>query len=201
MQNAKGITDEMSDWFWERTHKHMQLVQKYCHKLEQKMEHVGGETFTGLYHRSLQHDQSKLREPEYTPYVYTTWWYKMKDTDTPYTIPEEIKTGCHEATVHHVRHNRHHPEFFGGWDRAAKIINKDNRDEKAEPVIAVDMEPLDIAEMCADWCAVSTERGNSPLDWAEDNVNKRWLFSDKQTVMIYGILHLLWNNTYKENLT
>ena len=45
---------------------------------------------------------------------------------------------------------------------------------------ATKMPDLDVAEMVADWCAVSEERGNHPKTWADKNVNVRLKFTDDQ---------------------
>ena len=50
------------------------------------------------------------------------------------------------------------------------------------------MTDVDIAEMVADWMAMSEERGGHPKEWADNNVNKRWEFSRGQCNLIYKII-------------
>lgn len=89
------------------------------------------------------------------------------------------------ASEHHVHSNRHHPEFY---DDTGKI-NREDRDKKPDKIVdATKMEDLDIAEMISDWLAMSEERGNKCIDWADKNVNIRWKFTDKQKDLIYKLI-------------
>jgi hypothetical protein len=47
-------------------------------------------------------------------------------------------------------------------------------------------------EMVADWCAVSEERGNSPIDWANEKIGIRFKFSKEQVNLIYDLLNKIW---------
>jgi len=59
-------------------------------------------------------------------------------------------------------------------------------------VDAMKMDNLDIAEMVCDWCAMSEERGNTPMQWADKNVNVRWKFTDEQKDLIYDLMNKIW---------
>jgi len=59
-------------------------------------------------------------------------------------------------------------------------------------VDATKMSDLDIAEMTADWAAMGEERGNSPKEWADKNVNKRWKFTKDQEKLIYELIKSVW---------
>jgi hypothetical protein len=48
--------------------------------------------------------------------------------------------------------------------------------------------------MCADWCAMSEERGNTPFEWAEKVINKRWQFGKEKEMFIYKVLNLMWEH-------
>ena len=50
----------------------------------------------------------------------------------------------------------------------------------------------DIKEMVADWCAMSEEKGNTPKEWADKVVNKRWKFTSEQTKLIYTLIDKCW---------
>lgn len=179
---------KMRDWFEKRTNKHIDLVEKYCKKITDYDE----DKFGKLIERVENHDQSKFKDPEMEPYIYTTWEYKCKDDGVEFNPPEDIKEKMNEATTHHVLNNRHHPEFHAGED--SEVINKEDRDEPVRDKIidATNMPDLDLAEMVADWCAVSEERGNTPKSWAEKNIDKRWKFSDNQTELIYELIDNIW---------
>ena len=183
----KDLRRKMDDWFKKRTEKHISLVEKYCNKaIEFNSE------FSELKDRIKTHDQTKFKEPELDPYVYITWKYKCEDDGKDFeecNPPENMEDLMHEATLHHIKNNRHHPEYHSN-----KVsLNKDNRDEIPDEMVdASKMTNLDIAEMVCDWCAVSEERGNTPKSWADKNVNKRWKFTDDQKDLIYEIIKEIW---------
>lgn len=162
LESELKYTKEMSDWFNERTNKHISLVQKYAKLIENKF-HI-----KGLIEQAKDHDKSKFEDNEYIPYVFLSWNYHCKDIGKEFNLSDDIKTKTDEAWKHHYTNNSHHPEYF-------KDITK--------------MTNLDIAEMCADWLAMSEERGNSAVDWADKNVGTKWKFNDKQKDLIYKILN------------
>lgn len=179
LNESMDYTKEMSDWFNKRTARHISLVQKYAKLLEDKFG------IKGLVDRAKDHDQSKYEEPERTPYIFITWDYHCKDLKKEFKLPDDIKDKMNSASEHHVHSNRHHPEFY---DDTSKI-NKEDRDKKPKKIVdATKMEDLDIAEMISDWLAMSEERGNKCIDWADKNVNIRWKFTDKQKDLIYKLI-------------
>jgi hypothetical protein len=64
----------METWFVKRTTNHIKNVQKYCRKIED----YDPIRFKGLVKQAKRHDAIKFREPERTPYIFTTWIYKCK---------------------------------------------------------------------------------------------------------------------------
>jgi len=179
--------DEMRDWFEKRTNKHIERVQKYCKKIED----YDPKQFKGLVEQAKQHDQSKFKDPEIEPYIHITWQYKCKEDGKKYECGEDIKDKMNGATNHHVKNNRHHPEFFS--DKDVNVINRDDRDKPPSEIIdATKMGNVDIGEMVADWMAMSEEKNSEPKDWADKNVNIRWKFSDKQKSLIYELIEEIW---------
>jgi len=175
--------DKMLDWFEKRTKKHIERVQKYCKKIED----YDKDRFGGLVDRGEVHDQSKYESPERDSYVYITWKHKCEDDGVDFEPPEDIDDKMDKATHHHVKHNKHHPE--ASCDKEVNLINREDRDKPPEEMIdATKMTDLDIAEMAADWMAMSEEKGGKPQDWADKNVNVRWRFTDKQKDLIYELL-------------
>jgi hypothetical protein len=149
------------------------------------------ERFGGLADRIKIHDRSKFEDPEIEPYIYITWMYKCQADGVEFTVPEEIKAQMNEATEHHIKANRHHPEYH--CDKTENLINTGNRDavpDGAEEDIidGSKMLDLDVAEMVADWCAVSAERGTHPKDWADMNIDKRWRFTEPHRKLIYELI-------------
>ena len=177
----------MQDWFDKRTKQHIERVQKYCKKIEE----FDPERFKGLVEQGSTHDASKYKDPEVDPYLYISWQYKCKDDGVDYEPPEDMEEKMSKATEHHVKNNRHHPEFHSDDD--VDFINREDRDKPPEKKIdATKMKVVDIAEMCADWMAMSEEKGGKPKEWADKNVNVRWKFSDDQKDLIYEILKEIW---------
>lgn len=111
--------DKMREFFETRTNKHIELVAKYCRKIAQC--HEISRDGVEILERIKDHDQSKFKDPEMEPYVYTTWNYKCKDDGIKFDIPEDMKDRMTEATEHHVKNNSHHPEYH--CDKETNLVN------------------------------------------------------------------------------
>ena len=141
----------------------------------------------GLIDQAKDHDASKFKDPEIEPYLYVTWDYKCKDEGVDFTPPDGMKDEMNKATEHHVRSNRHHPEFH--CEKKVDLINREDRDKPPDELIdATKMPDLDIGEMVADWCSMSEEKGGHPKEWAKKNVNVRWKFNKDQEDLIYELI-------------
>jgi hypothetical protein len=176
-------TQEMKDWFAERTNRHISLVQKWAKKLED----YNPKRFKGIIEQCKYHDASKFEEPEYTPYLYVSWKYRCKDLGKDFNISKDIEDQMHEATLHHVKVNSHHPEYF---DKESEI-NKEDRDKKPEKIVdATEMDDMNIFEMLCDWQAMGEEKNNTIREWADKNCNVRWKFTPEQTELIYDIIEI-----------
>jgi len=183
--STSEITEEMIDWFEERTKMHIDLVKKYCRKIEA----YDSVRFVGLSEQAKEHDQSKYEEPEREPYIYITWQYYCKEHGKKFDEPKDLETLMSKATEHHVKSNPHHPEYHSLED--VDFNNRGDRDKPPKKAInATEMPNMDIAEMAADWMAMSEEKGTEPKDWADKNVNVRWNFTPKQVDLIYELLEL-----------
>jgi len=177
------ITQEMIEHFTARTNKHIELVQKYLAKI-QELNWVDN----SILEKEMDHDASKFIEPEYTPYLYVAWKYKCQRDGVEFNPPPEVVKAMAEATFHHIKFNPHHPEY---WDDSVEIdcLNVLNRDRPSGVLVnAINMPVEYVASMCADWLAMSEEKGTDPFRWAEDNINVRWLFTPRQVSLIYDIL-------------
>ncbi len=92
-----------------------------------------------------------------------------------------------KATEHHVKNNKHHPE--SSCEKEVGLINREDRDKPPKEMVdATNMKDLDIGEMAADWMAMSKEKGGTPKEWADKNVNIRWKFTDEQKDLIYELI-------------
>lgn len=187
--------------FLYRTRAHLYLVRKWSDIIADSFKNDERINEYLLNKERDEHDQTKFREPEYSAYVEITWKYYCKRNGLPFDTSPELDEAMHVATYHHVKHNKHHPEY---WDDATTIdnaISRDNRDGVAPRQIDATKMPLTyIAAKCADWCAMAEELGtNSPQDWAKKNVNVRWKFTDEQVQLIYDILNAVWREKNLDN--
>lgn len=171
------LTKEMMDHFKDRTEKHIELVKKWYGRLIR-------EYYSIPLIEIHAHDASKFTAPEYIPYISLTWNYYCKDHQIRFDILDELQESMNEATLHHIRNNPHHPEF---WDDNFdySMFNSKDRDEVGKSMVNATSMPLSfILEMLADWFAMSEEKGTDPMDWAEKNVNVRWRFTPEQINLI-----------------
>lgn len=177
------VNREMIHYFNRRTNFHLGLVSKYIDLISEEFSEL-----KLLRDRIRTHDLSKFEEPELTPYILLTWKYYCKDNNIPFNLSDETEEAIREATYHHIKNNRHHPEYHDNTT-TIECINPKNRDKPSEKMVdGTKMSNHDIAEMVADWMAMSEERGGHPKDWADMNVNKRWKFTNKQKDLIYEII-------------
>lgn len=184
----KQPTQEMIDHFYNRTNNHINLVKKWYKRLTN--------TFYTIPLIDIEfHDQIKFQEPEFIPYVYITWSYYCKEHNIPFEISEELQEKMNEATIHHITHQGHHPEF---WDTSfnSSKFNSKNRDKPGNNiVVAINMPLSHILEMCSDWFAMSEEKKTNPWDWYNKNKNIRWKFTSEQEKLIEDAL-----NFYKKSI-
>lgn len=169
---------KMKAHFEKRTMRHIELTQKYCKLINDKLE-----GFDGIVERGEEHDKSKYSTEELDPYIWLTWRYKCADDGVECNMPKGMKEKIDKATERHVVINSHHPEAHV----AKALISKKNR-----PLDVAKMPDLDIAEMVADWCAMSEERGGTPRAWANKSIGVTWKFTPEQEKLIYRIIKAIW---------
>lgn len=161
----KQPTKEMKEFFDFRTYAHIKRVQDNIQKV------ISNKDFDAelLKSRLLNHDKSKYSNEEYIPYVWLTWYKKEKNIGRDFKYPEGVEKEVDKACLHHIKNNRHHPEFF-------LALNE--------------MNCYDIIEMVCDWAAMSQELGTSLLEWVDKNVGSKWNFDDEQVKLIYGLVDI-----------
>lgn len=162
-KNDSYITPEMVDFFTTRTENHRNRVKDNIFKISKKFD-IDDAKKVGE-----EHDISKYSDEELVPYIYLTWWYKQKDNGDEYNYPSGVKKEVDEACKRHVETNRHHPESHSDVTK---------------------MTDTDIAEMVADWAAMSQEKKDSLKGWADNVVGKKYKFSDEQKELIYNMIGL-----------
>ena len=184
---APMLTEEIEKHFVDRTNRHIKLVQKYCKLIASEWSGL-----EELIERGEKHDASKFGSDELVPYIWLTWRYKCKDDGVECNLPDGMEDDIDKATEHHILSNAHHPEYH--QSETEGLLNKEDRDAPPDEMVdATGMSDLDIAECAADWCAMSEERGNTPREWAEKNVNVRWKFTPEQESLIFDLIDSVWN--------
>lgn len=165
---------EKKDYFKKRTKKHIERVQNAAKKIVNKYPE-----YKPLLDQVEDHDSSKFEEPEMTPYIELTWLKKEnKDSGENKDITD--------ATLHHIKNNKHHPEYHNE-DKAN--ISSTNRDDSIECIDASNMDDISIAEMVADWQAMSEElKTNTAREWFNDVKDVRWSWNKKQEELIDKLL-------------
>lgn len=159
-------TKEMFDFYKKRTKAHIDRVKKNMRTIAEERDDLNK---VELMARAKDHDKSKYGKKEYIPYVWLTWWYKEKNAGRKFKYPEGVKDEVKKASKSHVMTNLHHPEAHSSPKK---------------------MSDIDIAEMIADWAAMSQELGNSLKEWADKNVGSKWKFDKDQVKLIYDLIGL-----------
>ena len=119
------------------------------------------------------HDADKFTSEIMIPYIKGFVRKHIELSDKEYN---QFKNAQHK----HYQNNEHHPEH---WDNSLV------------PNVSGKMPKIAIIEMCADWCAMSKIFGNTPFEWADKNIGKRWIFDNNQIEFIYQTLHKMWDNS------
>ena len=177
------IESEKEKYFIERTKKHIRKVQENAKKIVDVYPELDK-----LLDQVKIHDASKLEEPEKTPYIGITWRHKQdnfKSYKRPGTLSSEKENA---ATIHHITTNSHHPEYHLKDKSQANISAKDR--DKLDKCVNVSLMPdIDIAEMIADWQAMSEElKKNTAREWFNEQKDVRWHFSKHQEELIDKLL-------------
>jgi hypothetical protein len=140
-----------------------------------------------LLKESREHDRTKFEDPQYRAYIEISWSYYQKlDLNKPYPLNQVMQSN---ATIHHIISEKHHPEY---WDPDFLVGNKfnvTNRDGIPDtPVDATNMPLTWVAVMTCDWVSIGQERGTRAGDWANQMIDKRWLFAKDQKQLIWHII-------------
>lgn len=157
-------TPEMYKFFESRTKEHIQRVRDNLSRIATWYDFEPND----IKYRKEVHDRSKYGKEEYIPYVFLTWYHKCKNEKKEYKYPDGMEEVIRKATLHHIVVNPHHPEAH----------------DKPE-----NMSSLDLAEMVADWAAMSQELKTSLKVWVGENIHK-WEFTDVQVKSIYTLVNL-----------
>jgi len=169
MELAEYVEDltpsaDLADKFIERTEKHIGLVNDYGKKI--------GRSFP-------DHDSSKLT------YLLDGYSFFSKENPT-----EKEGMYLDLVTYIHITEAPHHPEYW--TDTNLDGFTRKNFTPNGI-VEATKMPEEYLEEMCADWCAMSFEFGNTPFEWFNKVNDTRWLFSPDQQKFIRNTLRKMWD--------
>lgn len=164
-------TNEYKNEFESRVQMHKSLVNKYAQQV--------GLSFP-------QHDIDKFEKP-----LSDYYWLDMKSNYEPLTDKE--KAYLRKAGMFHRINSPHHPEF---WDKENIQNMTDIKSDPIKPFNVQNMPEDAMIEMCADWCAMSEEFGNTPFEWFEYVNGNRYIFNSIQKEFIEDVLAQMWNNGY-----
>ena len=182
-EDVDGVSQKEA-WFEKRTDRHVAAVQANAQKIADAFPDLADDLMAQVAH----HDDSKYEEPERAPYIELTWKHKNDKYDsykTPGTISDDE---INQATMHHIKGNKHHPEY---WNKEDANLDPEDRDKSVESLDASKMDNVSIAEMIADWQAMSEEVGkNTAREWFEKNKDVRWSFNEDQTALIDKLLNV-----------
>lgn len=171
-------TSEMVAFYERRTSEHIERVRR-CLELMAAATVYADE----LIARAKVHDASKFGSDERIPYIWITEFHRCRHSGTPFDYPRGMEGQVNLAIAHHMRTNRHHPEYH------------------ADPN---DMSDVDLIEMICDWTAMSQEfgqDGGSARSWADRTIGIRVHFNDAIREFIYGMIELLDFNLKAEDET
>ena len=151
--------------FDERTHAHIDRVNKYAKKIDRSYPNHDSDKFNELY------DGYSLMSKE--------------------NVTEEEQKLIDDATFRHVRDNEHHCEH---WVDEKDIEGFSRNNPTPHGCLDCSKMPNNaLEEMCCDWCAMSEEFNNTPFEWYDKNKDTRWHFNEEQDKFILDTLHKLWN--------
>lgn len=127
------------------------------------------ECVSELMKRGLEHDASKLQEPEWSSFEKNTALLKnMKFGSAEY---EAVKASMKPALDHHYANNRHHPEHF------------ENR--------CSGMNLIDLLEMVCDWKASNVRSPDTKLEDSVELLQKRFGYGDEVKWLILNTCRFL----------
>jgi hypothetical protein len=168
--NIPKPTEKMFNFFNRRTSNHINKVKRNLLTIIGSNEAFNLNLDTNeLSKRIPIHDKSKFSKEEFIPYVWLTEYYRCKNSNIPFEYPPKVEEKTKEAATHHYQSNRHHPEFH------------------SKPS---DMSNEDIAEMIADWAAMSQELNNSLKEFTNKSLTTKYNFTKEQTELINKLVNL-----------
>jgi len=158
----------MVAFYERRTEAHIDRVRR-CLALMASATQYAAE----LKERARVHDASKYGPNERIPYIWLTEFHRCRRAGEPFTYPDGIEDRVRSAMDHHMKTNRHHPDFHSDPN---------------------DMTDVDMIEMVCDWTAMAQEfgqDGGSARGWADKTIGNRLKLNDERKRFVYAMIDLL----------
>jgi hypothetical protein len=141
-----------------------------------------------LYLRGLDHDRSKLEEPEKSAFDQLGQRQRGIKYGTPEYFAQFEYPGMKEAIQHHYYVNSHHPE-----SHVMSTPEDLNKAEVLDGTAVSRMTLLDVCEMVADWRAASERyREGSIADSLEHNRVRFGLSDQLYAILVNTVEELGW---------
>ena len=150
-------TKEMIEFYAKRTKEHIDRVRRNIEYALAKLDLTKHQK-EKLKARATHHDSSKFGSEELVPYIWMTWYYKLKREGKEFTYPTGMEAKVTKAVEHHYKTNRHHPQYFNN--------------------VTAKMSHVDIIEMVCDHAAMSQELGDSLIDFEKNVTFKKFEWSE-----------------------
>lgn len=159
-------------------HEHRNNVKKACLWLTNNIK-IPLEFVPDYYSEDIllkmvdAHDVSKFDPFEYD--AYAEYFYGKKPTN------EYVKREFDYAWLHHIRHNKHHWQYW-------ILINDD------DGTVALDMDFYSVMEMLSDWLSFAVMKNDIRefLKWYKNHKNKM-ILSEKTRKLVELIVHKIQN--------
>lgn len=160
-----------------RIFQHIFMVKAFASMIAAK--HRNASWVPKLRENVLQHDKHKWNDVEfmgdYAPYIVeeyvgSRWFHTNEGYEK---VHERVGEKHRMLSDHHVDH----------WCPFRKWSERNN-----QPLVPLLMPDYAMAEMCADWMAVSMEKGTTATEWFHKNQGKKWRFTQDQVKFIESIL-------------
>lgn len=159
-------------------YEHIDNVRRAFIKYGRELSEYFGISYNTLDYIVTNHDRSKFSDEEFNGY---RQYFHTKEGET------RDKDRFLESWFHHLRTNKHHPEYW-------TYVDDNNM------TVIMDMPPLYIAEMLLDWEAMAIRFNNSTRLYYELNRNRKPL-SKNTKKLIDGIIHIFEDNSIDSTFT
>lgn len=159
----KELPKNAIEHFDKRTNYHIDLVNKYAKLIHDNTDIQLSPSFLD---NVKKHDRSKFYSELYYGYLWINAVYNFKSKYPNNDIKQLADSACFK----HYSLEEHHPEHF---------------------IDCNDMTPSNIAEMCADWAAMSEELKTSLSEWYINVALKRYKFDREHRNMIENIINFI----------